>query len=145
MLGQPFTRLGQWGGPGASYRFPIVIPINMQLQVAGPQPVAFVDTLQFCQIANAGIQVIVQLLDQNGNPLNISGATALIIAFQQPDGTQFTRTAQYVSTGIDGQIYYVTTAADITEAGLWYAQAQITVGGATLTTQWGQFQANANL
>ena len=145
ILGQPVSGLGTWGGPGGSWRFPLVIPVALQLQVAGAFQGTFVQTNSFCQVANAGIQFVVTVLDQNGNPLNISGATSLVIAFQLPDGTQVLKTATYVTNGIDGQLYYVTTATDLLEAGLCYVQAQVVVGGSTLTTAWGQFQANANL
>lgn len=146
ILGQPITSLGSGGYPVGAWRHPIVIPVNFALQVAGQfQPTNFIVTSNFCQIANAGIQIIVQVQDQNLNPLNVLGASAIVLAFQQPDGTQFNRNATFLTNGIDGSIYYVTTATDILEAGLWYVQAQVTVGGATLTTLWGQFEANANL
>lgn len=145
MLGQPLTGLGSWGGPGRSWRFPIVIPLQFELQVAGVFHGTFIKTNNFCQIVNAGIQLILTFLDEDGNALDISGATSLIIALQGPDGTQSSKTASYVTNGIDGQIYYVTTAADLVEPGLWYVQGQITVGGAVLTTAWGQFEANPNL
>lgn len=145
ILGQPVSGLGTWGGPGGAWRFPIVIPLQFALQVAGVFQGTFVETQNFCQIENAGLQIILTVLDANGQPLDISGATDLVIALQAPDGTQTPFTAQYVTNGIDGQLFYVTTAADLEEAGLWYVQAQVTVGGAMLTTAWGQFQANANL
>ena len=143
-LGQPITGLSLGFG-GMSFRMPIVIPLQFGLKVAGAFQGTFVKTNNFCQVANAGIQFIVTVLDQNGNPLNISGATSLVIAFQLPDGTQVNKAATYVTNGIDGQLYYVTTATDLLEAGLCYVQAQVVVGGSTLTTAWGQFQANANL
>jgi hypothetical protein len=140
------TQLSTYGYVGMPYPRPLVIPVNFLLQVAGIlQPKGFVVTQNFCQIANAGIQFIVQVLDESLNPLDISGASSIVLAFQKPDGTQFTKTATYLSNGIDGSIYYVTNNTDILEYGLWYIQAQITIGGAMLTTLWGQFQANANL
>ena len=145
ILGQPVSGLGSWGGPAGAWRFPIVIPLQFGLQVAGVFQGTFVSTGNFCQIENAGIQLVVQFLDENGDPLNISGATSLQIAIQQPDGTQVLKAASYVTNGIDGQLYYVTTATDLLEAGLCYVQGQVVVGGSTLTTAWGQFQANANL
>lgn len=122
-----------------------MIPLSFQLQVAGTFQGTFVETNNFCQVANAGIQLIVQFLDEEGEPLNISGATNLTIALQQPDGTQVLKAAAYVTNGLDGQIYYVTTAMDLLEAGLCYVQGQVTIGGSTLTTALGQFEANANL
>ena len=145
ILGQPISGLGTWGGPSGAWRFPIVIPLQFGLQVAGVFQGTFVSTGNFCQIANAGIQLIVQFLDANGDPLDISGATSLQIAIQQPDGSQVLKPAAYVTNGIDGQIYYVTTATDLLEAGLCYVQGQVVVGGSTLTTALGQFEANANL
>lgn len=143
-LGQPVSGLSLGFG-GRAWRMPIVIPVNFSLQVAGAFQGTFVETNDFCQIANAGVQLVVTVLDANGQPLNISGATSLKIGLQAPDGTQALVTASYVTNGIDGKLYYVTTASDITEAGLWYVQAQFTIGGAVLTTAWGQFEANANL
>jgi|SRR5579864_29026 len=146
ILGQPITGLASYGSVGIPYRQPLVIPVDFALQVAGPfQPTGFLVTTNFCQVANAGIQIIVQVLDENLNPINLYGATVLTIAFMKPDGMQFSKTAQYLTNGIDGNIYYTTLATDILEAGLWYVQAQVTIGGATLTTQWGEFEANANL
>jgi hypothetical protein len=123
-----------------------MIPIEFSLQVAGlEEPAGFIVTRNFLQAANAGIQFVVTVLDENQNSLDISGATSIVLAFQNPDGTQFTRTAQYLSNGIDGNLCYTTTATDFIEAGLCYVQAQVTIGGAILTTAWGQFEVNANL
>lgn len=124
---------------------PIVIPLQFLLQVAGMFLGTFVVTNNFCQIKNAGIQLVITFLDENGNLLDIYGATNLTIALQAPDGTQTSFPAQYVTNGLDGQIFYVTTATDLTEAGLWYVQGQVTIGGAVLTTALGQFEANSNL
>lgn len=145
ILGQPLSGLGSWGGPSRSFRFPIVIPIQFELQVAGAFHGTFISTGNFCQVANAGIQFIVRFLDADTNPIDISGSTVISVAFQKPDGTQVTLAAQYVTNGIDGEIYYVTTATDILEAGLWYVQGQVTVGGSVLTTALGQFEAQVNL
>ena len=123
-----------------------MIAVSFQLHVAGTPSLSFAaPTPNFFQVANAGIQILVQLLDEDQEPLNISGATALTLAFQLPDGTLISKTASYLSNGIDGQIYYVTTASDFIEAGLTYVQAQVTVGGATLTTAWAIFTVHANL
>ena len=146
ILGQPITSLATYGAIGMPYPRPIVIPLNFALQVAGTaQPPGFIITQNFCQVANAGIQFIVQVLDENLNPLNLYGATDLALAFQAPDGSYFTKTAQYLTNGIDGNIYYVTNSTDITESGLWYIQPQVILGGTILTTLWAQFEANANL
>ncbi len=127
------------------YRYPLMIPIPFSLQVAGTAPTSFITTSNFCQAANGGIQFLVTVEDQNGNPINLMGASNLVIAFQSPDGTQFTRAAQLYTNGIDGIVAYTTTPSDLTEAGLWYLQAQATVGGSPITTAWGQFQVGANL
>jgi hypothetical protein len=146
IIGQPITALAIYGAVGMPYPRPIVIPVDFALQVAGLlQPIGFVVTQNFCQVANAGIQIIVEVLDDQLNALNLYGATGLVLAFQKPDGVQFTKTAQYLTNGIDGKIYYITTATDFLEAGLWYIQAQVIIGGSVLTTLWGQFEVNANL
>lgn len=145
VLAQPISGLASFGSPGGAWRFPLVLPLQFNLQVAGYFQGTFISTGNFCQVENAGIQIIIQFLDENQNPLNISGATNLAIAFQKPDGTQAVQVAQYLSNGIDGQIYYVTNDTDIEETGLWYVQGQVTVGGSVLTTALGQFEANENI
>ena len=145
IIGQPLSALSSWGGPGIPYPYPIVIPINFQLQVAGPYQQSFIQTGIFVQAENAGIEFIIQFLDQNENPLNISGATSISINFQAPDGTQYLKTAQFLTNGMDGNIYYVSLDTDFVESGLWYVQGSVVVGGATLTTQLGQFEVNGNI
>lgn len=146
ILGQPITALPSYGTIGMPYRRPLVIPVEFQLQVAGQfQPNKFIVTQNFCQVANAGIQFIVTVLDENLDPLDIMGANPIVLAFQAPDGTQTPKAATFLTNGLDGAIYYTTNDTDILEAGLWYLQAQVTIGGTILTTLWGQFEANANL
>lgn len=145
IIGQPVSGLGSWGGPSAAWRFPLVIPVDFSLQVAGEFHGAFKATGNFCQIGNAGLQFKVTFLDSEGQPLNISGATAKKINLLKPDGTMVQKTASYLTNGIDGAIYFVTGANDIDAAGLWYVQGEVTVGGSTLTTALGQFEANANI
>lgn len=145
ILGQPVSGLGSWGGPAGSWRFPILIPIAFELQIAGAFQGTFVSTGNFCQAANAGIQFIVTILDENLNPLDISGATALKLAFKLPSGQHVPKFAQYVTNGRDGRLFYTSLPTDFMQSGLTYVQAQVTIGGAILTTAWGQFEVNPNL
>lgn len=145
ILGQPVTYLATYGAVGIPHRYPFLIPLQFNLQVASTQSPGFFVTSVSCQAANAGIQFLVEMLDANLNTLNISGATSMQIFFQAPDGTQTAHTASYLTNGIDGQLYYVTTVSDLIEAGLWYIQAEIVLGGSTFTTMQGQFEVFSNL
>ncbi len=65
-------------------------------------------------------------------PIDISTYDVLNIIFTKPDGTSVVQTAQFVTDGTDGQIYYSTIAGDIDQAGIWKIQGKVGVGSGTL-------------
>lgn len=92
-----------------------------------------------------GKQFVVQLYDNNGNPLNVSGATALQLWFKSPTGLTYSKTATFLTDGVDGQIQYVTVAGDMNEVGLWQMQAYAVVGTSTWHSNIYQFKVYPNL
>lgn len=70
---------------------------------------------------------------------DISGyTTSQSMIFEDPDGTQTTKTAAFDSDGTDGIIKY-TVDADFLTAGQWRVKGQVASGAAKLTTLWGLF------
>lgn len=144
-IGQPISYLGSGGYPSGAWRYPLVIPLTFSVPVAGKVISDFTNSYQSFQAQNAGIQLICVLLDANFNPLNLYGATSIALEFEMPSGDVFSRAASFLTNGMDGSIYYVTTATDIVETGLCYMQASVTIGGSTLTSQWISFEAIPNI
>lgn len=124
-----------------------MIPLQLDLQIAGPVSGDFnpPNPLQSCQDGNAGIQVVVTVLDQLANPANISAATGLRMNFMRPDGTTVGMTANFLTNGQDGSVYYTTSGPDLAQDGVWQVQASFSIAGQAKTTRWGQFQVGANI
>lgn len=125
-----------------------MIPLTFNLQLAGtPGNLGFSSQAasQFCQQGDVGIQFVVYVLDQNGDPVNLSAATNLQINLQVPDGTVEYLTASLLTNGMDGGITFTTIAGTLAEAGTWAIQAAFQLSGSTFNTQLGVFQVNANV
>lgn len=74
---------------------------------------------------NVEVRLIVQ---EDGVAVDISGAAAMKILFQAPDGTVTEQTAEFVTDGTDGAMRYVTaSASDLDDAGEWLVQGHLTM------------------
>jgi hypothetical protein len=62
-------------------------------------------------------------------PLDVSGATLKQIIIDKPDGTNIICSANFVSDGVDGKIYYLTVLGDLDQAGDYRCQAKIIIPG----------------
>lgn len=124
-----------------------MIPLNFQLQVAGPLPNDFQadDNPQGCRDTNDGIQLVVQVLDQALLPVNIRGSSILQIKLRVPSGKTLDRLATLLTNGMDGKVQYTTVAADLVEDGLYRIQAKYVLAGDVKTTRWGQFRVGPNI
>lgn len=87
------------------------------------------------QVGDVGLQIIVQVLDQNGAVIDIGGAVALKIKLLKPDGTTLDKTASFLTDGSDGKIYYTTIVGDLNQAGLWQVQGKLTLDGTAKSTR----------
>lgn len=92
-------------------------------------------TKQFCQVGDTGLQLIYQFVDQNLNPINLVGASALKLKILYPDATTVDKTAAFFTNGTDGKIVYTTLSNDLAQAGLCKLQGKYTLGGQTLSGQ----------
>lgn len=150
IYGLVYTTLQTYGGPakpiGMFFRR-LVIPLNFDLQIAGPVDEEFIDpsTLQFCQDSNAGIQILVYVLDQLANPTDISAASSMVFRFLRPDGTTFYKSANFLTNGMDGGLYYITTESDFIQDGTWQVQAAFKLAGDPKSTVWGPFLVTENI
>lgn len=100
------------------------------------------------------VQLIVQFIDPvataaNANvpvPLNIAGATDLLICLLYPDTTLTQNFAgTFLTDGSDGQIYYNTVYnTDLVQLGLFQIQGKATLGGKPILTAKGYFEILSN-
>jgi len=73
-------------------------------------------------IGDDGTILVFTILEDNV-PAPISDATTKTIKFEKPDGTTFSKTADFLTDGSDGKLKYVTAEADFDTAGVWRVQA----------------------
>lgn len=94
-----------------------------------------------------GAEIVLVALKQDRSILDISGATLLEMTVTRPDGTSFTRTADFDTDGTDGGMKISTEAGDLTPAGVgWRAQGHVVLGTTTdVRTSIFHFEVLANL
>jgi hypothetical protein len=88
--------------------------------------------LKEIQVATIGAIIAIEVVDANGVPISIAGATQLRILLGKPNGTVVTKAGVYKTDGTDGIVQYVTVAGDLDQCGWWSAQANIQFSGGTL-------------
>lgn len=89
----------------------------------------------FIQKNDEGTEFRIEVLDHNGNVLDISNQSSLSVTFKKPSGTTVEKTASLVNDGTDGLIQYTTEEDDLDEVGTWKIQAKVgSVNGSWHTT-----------
>lgn len=122
-----------------------MIPLEFQLPVAGPVTADLDCIPQACNEDNDNIQVVVTVVDQNGDPVNLQAATTKQLRFLKPDGTTFVKDAAFTTSGVDGKLEYSTLAADLPETGTYQVQAAYVMDGKTQTTRRAKFRVGPNI
>ncbi len=80
-------------------------------------------------LGDTGTELVVAVTDQDGEAVDISGASALTIYLTKPDGTVLPKTATLDTDGEDGLMVYVTIAGDLSVKGTWKIQGYVTGAG----------------
>lgn len=86
------------------------------------------------QLGDVGVDIIVQFLDSDCDPKDISSFTTLSICFEKTDGTTVSKTATFTTDGTDGKIQYLTETGVIDQTGTWRLQGVISKVGAEWRT-----------
>lgn len=97
------------------------------------------------QVGNIGANVDYQVLDANGSPENVTGATSIVFHFHTPAGAhkQFNGT---VFDAINGIFRYTSAlSTDFDSTGPWKVQVAYTLSGFTGRTAVGTFTVFENL
>lgn len=81
-------------------------------------------------VNDIGTTLEMTVKDQDGNIVNISGASTMTVYLERPNGAGvLTRTAVWGTDGTDGVMKYVTVDGDLDQAGSWQMQGFVTIGG----------------
>ncbi len=92
-----------------------------------------------------GVTFIVTVLQEDGKtPQDISDANSLNIFLIQPNLNVIEGPANFVTSGNDGQIYYISRSGDLGQVGIYKIQASYTVGSYILYTQKTNFLVEPN-
>lgn len=148
ITGTPYGVLQAWGGPGLFQ--PIVQPLILDdllfvLPIAGKFFGDFDDYVS-AQKNDAGLRLIVQVVDDQGVPVSLARADpGLVIKVLYPDGTTADFPATFLTNGSDGKVYYVTAGADLSQIGLYCLQAKFARSGQAKSTHLGKFWVLPNV
>lgn len=97
------------------------------------------------QESTVGVMVEYVVLDTDGDPLDISGATTKKLIFRKPNGIVVTKDADYVTDGADGKLQYSCILGDLSPYGRWECQAYIVRSGLDGRTERAEFSVLKNL
>lgn len=85
--------------------------------------------------------------DENGDAIDLSGASTKELHFEAPSGAGKEMTAAFYTDGTDGVIQYTTVSGDLDEDGTWSVQAYVVDAGLGINghSTKHQFEVVANL
>lgn len=96
-------------------------------------------------VGDVGTVFQATIKDEAGAVVDVSTASTLELVFNKPDETPVVKTAVHVSDGVDGQIKYISIAADIDQAGSWRVQGYAEIGTAVFHSDVHVFKVHPNL
>ena len=155
IYGKRITALSPLGVPGrpeGKEAQRLMINIELPLQIAGALIVGFLGTedpiippAQIAQEGDGDILVVVQVVDANSAPVDLSGATETFLLVEKPDLTTAVYAAALTNGGADGRISYALDASDLDQSGFYQLQATFKVSSAPKSTVIGSFKVQENI
>ncbi len=95
-------------------------------------------------VNDVGTTFVVTIKDESEAIVNVSSATITFI-FGKPDGTEISRVGDFVTTGVDGKVEYITVAGDIDQYGSWKLQVFVDFGDSEWYSDIYKFKVYSNL
>lgn len=89
--------------------------------------------------------VLRRTVQDNGDVVDISGATTKQILLKGPSGALKTKTASFTTDGTDGQLQWTTILNDLDEAGQWGLQVKVVLPSGTWSSDIEWFTVYGNL
>lgn len=96
-------------------------------------------------IGDIGTAFTIQVVDEDGQAIDLSTASLLQIIFKKPSSARLVKTATLTTDGKDGQMQYVSVDGDLDQTGGWQMQPRITIGGSTWSGSVVTFTVASNL
>lgn len=96
-------------------------------------------------VGDVGTELQIQLVTEEKRVLDLSTCLTKQIFLTRPDGTQLTKTANFVTDGKDGKISFLTNGTDLNKKGTYKIQAKVTFTGGTWYSSINTFTVEANL
>ena len=138
----PQTKAGLYGGPAgivAGIAPPPILTVSFALQCEGcPQQFPAPPQEQRISLGNEGFELSVQVMDQNGDPINISAASEMYMVIVWPGGQPQIVPADFVTNGTDGQVGTSMAGGLSGGWGLYYVSARVIMANQVLQTQAGR-------
>lgn len=78
-------------------------------------------------VGDVGTTFLMTVIDKDGVVVNVANATTKLFYFLKPNGAKIERACEYVTTGVDGKLQYITIANDIDMAGQWTIQGFVEI------------------
>ena len=98
------------------------------------------------QLNDIGTVLRVQIVDEDGAPIDISAATVKEILLLKPDKrTSLLKTATFTTDGTDGMIEYATVDGDLDTLRVWQIQGRVTTPLGKWSSKKGTFCVLANI
>ncbi len=97
------------------------------------------------QVGAIGTKIRLTLRDQDGNVVDLSGATTKRLDFQKPDRTSVSKTAAFHTDGTDGKIQYSTESGFLDLPGDWKVQAYVVITAGTFPSSVASFKVKPNV
>ena len=95
-------------------------------------------------VGDVGTELVCQLVDQDGDVVDLSAAGTMRIFLGKPGGSVLTKAAVLDTDGTDGRMKYLTIDGDVDEAGVWEIQGRAAIGSYRYSTSKGSFTVVRN-
>jgi hypothetical protein len=96
------------------------------------------------RVGDINVQMILNIIE-DGEPVDLSTVFSTEILIRKPDGVLLTNSANFMTDGTDGRIYYNSVAGDFDQEGIHKIQARITTGAGFYQSQIKNFKVHGNI
>ena len=103
----------------------------------------FDDLIRIGNVGTVIVCTITKVVNNVETAVNVSGATLVQIELQKPNGERLTPiTASFLTTGVDGKIWYTDNTGIFTVSGRWKVRGISTTGSVILQGSWYGFSVD---